>query len=299
MNKKVYQTIKLFIPPILFKIREALKKRGIGGFYSDIGSIKKCSDNLLIFGNGPSLKKSLQKYMSSFKSGNYDILVVNNIVYDDCYEKIRPKYHMYFDPNLFAPLETLSEAVKFDAEKFVATFIKKVNWDIYFIVPVSVKNSWVFDRVKSNSFIHSVFINNFDFANYKTEEEKFKLWDKNLLCIPAQTVLNSCLYYGIAKRYSEIYIFGADTNWIEQVRVNQETNQVYTFDEHFYGKEVRPLFSDVEGKVPSRLHEELYACARASESYWELKAYADYAGVKVYNASDYSLIDAFERKKIE
>ena len=298
MNKSIKQIIKLFIPPFFLRIKGFLKKSKMKDFYSDIGTIKKCADKLLILGNGPSLKSSLQKYMSSFKRGDYDILVVNNIVYDDCYGKIKPRFHMYFDPNLFAPLETLSEFLKIDAEKFVSTFLKKINWDVYFIVPISAKDSWVIDRIKENTYIHPIFINNYNFATFNSKEEKFKLWDKNLIGVPAQTVLNTCLYFGIAKRYKEIYLFGADTNWIEQIRVDQNTNQVYTIDEHFYGKVTRPLFNDVEGKIPSRLHEELYSCARASESYWDLKAYADYAGVKVYNASEYSLIDAFERKKL-
>lgn len=298
MNVKAKEFIKLFIPPILYKIRDFLKKRKKKDFYSDIGSVEKSSDKLLIFGNGPSLKISLKKYMTNFQSGVYDILVVNNIVYDDCYEQIRPKYHMFMDPNLFIPLKTMSDGLRKDKEKFVSVFCNKVCWDLYFIMPSYARKSWVYERIKENSFIHPVFINTDDYSNYENDNEKFRLWDKNLISVPAQTVLNTCLYFGIAKRYMEVYFFGADTNWIEQIHVNQESNQVYIIDEHFYGKTVRPLFSDVEGKTPSRFHEELFCFARACESYWDLKAYADYAGVNVYNASEYSLIDAFDRKKL-
>ena len=99
-------------------------------------------------------------------------------------------------------------------------------------------------------------------------------------------------------RYKEIYLIGADTTWIELLHVDQNTNDVYTIDTHFYGKKKMPLYKDSAGKIPVKLHEELYFNLNALKLYWELKDYADYAGVRVYNASEYSLIDAFERRKL-
>lgn len=45
------------------------------------------------------------------------------------------------------------------------------------------------------------------------------------------------------------------------------------------------------------MDEELACQSKTFKNYSELNNYAKYAGVKVYNASEYSLIDAFERKK--
>ena len=264
---------------------------------SNISEIQKTSDCLCILGNGPSLKVSLEKYESLFVNGGMDVIVVNNVVYSDWYERIKPKYHMYMDPNLFIPQKAMSEYLENDAKKFIQTFVNKVKWDVFFIVPSFAKDTWVLEKVKDNPFIHPFFINTLNFSDYENELDKFRLWDKNYLSVPAQTVLNTCLYFGIFKRYKEIYLLGADSNWIEQIHVNQDTNQVYSVDEHFYGKEIRPLFSDVEGKIPAKLYEELSSNSTTLRLYWELKAYADYAGVKVFNASEYSLIDAFERKK--
>ena len=81
------------------------------------------------------------------------------------------------------------------------------------------------------------------------------------------------------------------------MHVDQETNELYTIDSHFYGEKKVVLYADNEGKVPQKLHDELNCISRALSAYWDLKGYADYAGVKVFNASKYSLIDAFERKK--
>lgn len=297
MNR-IKKIIKLFIPPIFLKIRELLKGKSFKGFYSDIFDVRKTSDKLFILGNGPSLKMSLQKYMSYFISGDYDVLVVNNILYDDVYEKLKPKFHMYMDPSLFTSLELKSNELRLDSEKFVSTLVRKVTWEMYFIVSCAQKDSWIFNRISENPYIRVVFINNKDYVSYKTESEKFHLWDENLLSVPAQTVLNTALYYGIAKRYTDIYLFGADTNWIEQVKVDQETNQVYEIDEHFYGRVIRPIFTDLEEKVPVKMYEQLDSISCALKLYWDLRSYSEYAGVKVYNASEYSLIDAFERKKL-
>ena len=98
--------------------------------------------------------------------------------------------------------------------------------------------------------------------------------------------------------YSNIYIFGADTTWIEKIKVDQETNNIYTIDKHFYGETKRLLYKDTEWKIPIKLHEELRSIAIALENYWELKEYSLYNNVKIFNASEYSLIDAFDRRKI-
>jgi len=290
--------IKLFVPPLYYKIKDRLQKRSMNDFCSDIGKIEKSSDKLLVFGNGPSLKVSLQKYMSSFKSGDYDVLVVNNIVYDDCYEEIRPKYHMYMDPNLFIPLEEMSDFLRNDKEKFAKVFCEKVCWDVYFIVPSFAKGSWILDRVKNNSFIHPVFINTNDYSSYKSDVEKFKLWDSNLIKVPASSVLNTCVYYGVCKRYAEIYVLGADTNFLDTIEVDQRTNQVIFIHDHVYGKTKSVAYGDTECKVPIRLHEELISIANELREFWDLKAYSDYANCKIFNASEYSCIDAFERRKI-
>lgn len=298
MYQDVKSFLKLFLPPIVLKLRKCLKGKRNNSFYSSIQDAKKFSETLLIFGNGPSLKESIKKYMSIFVNGNYDILVVNNILFDDCYEKIKPQYHMFMDPDQFIPLENMSDSLRVEKEKFVKVFSEKVCWDVFFIIPSFARKSWVLERLKENSYIHPVFINTDDYSYYETDSEKFKLWDKNLIRVPSQTVLNTSVYYGVFKRYKNIYLFGADTNWTEQIHVDQETNQVYKIDEHFYGKEFCPLFCDVEAKIPSKLHYEILCIGNALKLYWDLKAYADYAGVNVYNASEYSLIDAFDRKKI-
>jgi len=295
MNPHIKKILKLFIPPIIIKIKNYFSSSEKKLFFSTISEIQKQNKVLLILGNGPSLNTSIAKYKT--KMLNYDILVVNHFCETEYYKELKPKYYLIADPNAFAKLDTLSDIVRDLTLKMQNALVANTSWIMNLILPSIAKNSDFVFALSKNSFIHIFYYNTQNMTSCKTVDE-FEAFDKNLIAVPSQTVLNACLYYGIFKRYEYIYIMGADTNWIEKVHVNQETNQVYMYDEHYYGTDKRPLFIDVYGKVPSKLHEELYAFARALESYWVLKDYADYAGVTIYNASEYSLIDAFERNKL-
>lgn len=289
--------IKLFIPPIILSIKKYIttSKSIKADFYSTINQLEKKSDSLLIFGNGPSLSKSLELY--SDKINRYDCIVVNHFCETEYYEKVKPIYYLLADPVFFFNIDSYSEEIKNRTKKCINALIENTKWDISLIIPSYANNSEFVNYMKKNSYIHLYYYNHTDLIeNY--EKNKFKLWDKNLISIPAQTCLNSCLWLGIFLRYKECYLIGADSNWIEQLCVDQRTNEIYTLDQHFYGETKRILYEDTEGKIPAKLYKELDSNSNAFKLYWELKEYADYAGVKVYNASEYSLIDAFERKKL-
>ena len=111
-------------------------------------------------------------------------------------------------------------------------------------------------------------------------------------------VLNTAVHLGIKLRYSKIYLLGADTSWHENYELDQKTNVLYSIDTHFYGKRKLPLYLDSEETLPSKLHLELSMVAKALGSYWTLLEYSKYAHVNIYNASEYSWIDAFPRSTI-
>lgn len=289
------QIIKLFIPPIILKIRRFfLNRKSVVSYLSTVHTIQKNSNTLFILGNGPSLNTTFESGTDFLKEK--DIICVNNFVTTDLFVKLKPTKYMIADPNNLIGLETLSDTFKKETIKVVNEFQKKLNWNIDFIIPDFAQQGYLYQNLKTNKFITFYFYNTKDVS--KTKYTYFQNLDENLIAPPAQTVLNTCLWLGIKLKYNEIYLLGADTSWIEQVRVDQMTNELYTIDRHFYGDVKHPLYSDVDGKIPCKLYEELRANVITLENYWELKEYAEYKDVKVYNASAYSLIDAFERKKV-
>lgn len=288
---------KLFIPPILFKVKDWIldffAKKNIS-FVSTISDINKSSDKFIVIGNGPSLKESVEKY--SGQISKYDCIVVNYFCKTEYYKLLKPRFYLFADPIFFEQLDTIVEWKRNKINGFIDSIIRNTEWDLNLIVPSIAIGSEFIKQIERNSFIHLHFYNSNDLVKYN-EDTKFSLWDKNLISVPAQTCLNTCVWLGIFLRYKEVFLLGADTTWIELLHVDQETNEVYTIDSHFYGQEKIPLYKDSAGKIPVKLYEELISISNALKLYCELKEYADYAEVKVYNASEYSLIDAFDRKK--
>lgn len=293
----VKQVIKLFIPPFILRvIRFFLEnKKKYGNYVSTISDIKKNTDKLIILGNGPSLKTTLKKHSEYLAT--IDTIAVNHFCETEYFETIKPKIYLLADPAFFGNIDSYADWLKKKISDFMEVFLGKISWNINLIVPDYAKDSYFIQQCNDNNFVSVFFYNTKDFVDSSTN--KFKMWDLNKLSVPAQTCLNTCLYLGIFLRYKEIYLVGADTSWIELLHVDQENNEVYTIDSHFYGSVRRPLYSDIECKIPQKLYEELFSIGTALELYWKLREYADYAGVKVYNASEYSLIDAFDRKKLE
>lgn len=295
MRKEV---IKDFIPPIILKLVRIFKANlwGLNNNKINISEIKKQNKSLIVLGNGPSLKKSYENYSNKFS--NYDKIAVNFFMNTDYFGEIQPNLYLLVDPAFFSKFEDLSDLLQEKIILAVRNLNEKVDWDINFIIPITGKNSDFYKSVK-NDRISFYYYNTFEKRIFYNKNKQFNLFDKNLISPPQQTVLNTAVYLGIYLKYQDVYIIGADSNWIEEIRVDQENNTLYCEDRHFYGTEKRLIVTDPNGKIPGRLDYELYSNAKAFESYRLLKEYSDYAEVNVYNASEYSLIDAFDRKKIE
>lgn len=291
--------MELLLPPILFpRKREHAVDRIEPAFISTIGSIEKNDDTLFVIGNGPSLYHSMEDDWNEI--ADHDCVAVNNFCEAEYYSKLKPTLYLLADPAYFGHIETCCDRLKKKINSFIDTIIEHTRWDMNLVLPSVAIGCELVDRIQqNNSFVHFYYYNVQNTIDEQSSTNKYELWDKNLIAPPAQTCLNTALWLGVFLRYQNIYLIGADTSWIELLRIDQESNALYTIDSHFYGREKIQLYSDKEGKVPRELHDELRNISEALRLYWELKEYAAFAGVNVYNASEYSLIDAFERKKLK
>lgn len=109
--------------------------------------------------------------------------------------------------------------------------------------------------------------------------------------------MTAAVFFGICKGYKEIYLLGAELNWLKSVVV-AEDNTLYFDDSHFYGTEARRLMADEFGN-PMHMTEYLWCERRSFQEYEMLEAYSKKRGTKVYNATPNSLVDAFERKQLK
>lgn len=294
MNVK--QIIRLFLPPIYYKAKEKIcpAKENIDD--SPLPKINKNTNRVIIIGNGPSLNETVEKYKDEIVK--YDRICVNYFASSGLYEVLKPNIYVFADPAFFWVPENQVNSMKvlFD------NIVNKTTWPLHVFIPSGAKEAPTLLEFKKNKNI------TIDFYNSTNQDvgkmSKFEAWDKNLIAPPAQNVLNVCIYLSLFWNYKETYIIGADSSFLEDIRVDQETNELFSIDSHFYKQSQvysdTKLFDKSRGRIRSdwKLHELIHAYARMFEYYYELKEYADYKGLKVYNASEYSWINCFERKKL-
>jgi len=296
----IKKIIKLFIPPIFISFFRLFRKKNIENislpsFYSTINNHSKKTDKIIILGNGPSLKSQLTNTIDFLKSNV--CVCVNSFVSTEYYSIIKPKVYLLIDPNLFT-VNADHESEKNRISIFDNIF-SKTTWYMDLVVCNKYKNNDRIIKLKENKNINVLFINLDNYYTYNTKEERFELFNKNLIEAPAQTVINTAVYLGIFWRYKTIILIGADTSLHEEIKIDQKSNVLFIEDKHFYGTKQRLIYKDSEQTIPFKIHELLHSIANMFELYWLLREYADFNNVKVLNASLNSYIDAFERITIE
>lgn len=289
--------IKLFIPPIVFKIKWHKKKsEKIEFSQSPIPTFQPKSSRMIILGNGPTLNISIEKYEKEILK--YDRIAVNFFASTNLYKRVRPNYYLFADPAFFY----IPDNQKNSMSMLFNTIVTQTEWNMHILVPLSAKDSTTVSYLKENTKISVDFYS--DYNQDIGQMPKYEAWDKNYLCPPGQTVINTALYLSLYWNYPETYLVGTDMSVLEDIRIDQETNELFSIDRHFYNnKDVysdKKLFDEKRGRIRSdwKLHEYIYAYGRMFEYFYDLKGYADYKGLKVYNASEYSWINVFERKKL-
>ena len=301
MKSRVKQCIKEILPPFAYYLTEPTKGliHKVINYKAQWITYYRASENsrLFILGNGPSLKVTLEKYLEILKKE--ECAVVNFFGITDYFPIIQPKWYILADPAFFQSSKNISKSISNRINSLFKVLENDLTWEINFCVPISYKESEFITRISKINKIQIFYYNNNGDANkLKNNTLKYKLWDCNLLSPLMQTVLNTAIQLGIMMKYKEIFLDGADTSWHTSLEVDQRTNQLYTIDTHFYGNERIPKYKD-NNNTPCHLHEELKSISIALESYWTLTDYAKYKDIKIYNSSEISWIDAFERKKID
>ena len=281
---------KGIVPPYIFNFLYNIRifiHRNDCKPYSFINKQKKYA---IIIGNGPSLNNTILKYENELK--NNDCFMVNHAVETNYFEILKPLYYIVVDEYYFQN-DSLNEKSK----AIIKSLNDKLKWNIYFFVPFFAKDSLFVQEIKKNELVNVVFLNSIlpIYAKNIPHKKMFSYWNKNIACPLMQTVLNTATSVAITLKYNDIYLVGADTSWIEMLIVDQENNDLYSHNKHFYENEKYLIskYNDHE----SNLAAELGCIKKALESYQILKEYACYNGCHLYNASEYSLIDSIIRKK--
>jgi hypothetical protein len=253
------------------------------------------SKRCIIIGNGPSFKQSIETHRDLL-IGN-DTLCVNSFATSEYLEVLKPKYYVLHSKILFISRDEMPERYKKLQTSIFEALQRKVTWEIYLMVPFGAKKSIEFrELLAQNKKIIPLYFNitgleGFDFFKHTLFTAKLGMPRPHNVLIPA--IMNM-----IHLKYEEIHIIGADHSWLEEITVNEDNNAL-VHQKHFYDEDTsksRKMMDYI--KRPRMLHEIIHKFYLSFKGYWEIKDYAIKKNVKIYNSSENSMIDAFERKKL-
>jgi hypothetical protein len=247
-------------------------------------------------GNGPSLTESLEQQIDFIKST--EIVCVNNFAHAAIFTELRPQNYVISDPNYFLFTEQTTD--RDDIRRTLQVFLEQVNWPMTLYVPHFAKGSYLLRQIaEGNSTIRVVYFNYTVVSGFQSLT--YWLYAKGLGMPRAQTVIIAALTLMINRRFNTIYLFGADTSWHEQIRLD-EKNQLLIKQIHFYDKpkDVRhePVYSDAQRLRTFSMASQFLSLHKVFLGYEVLRNYANHMGVTILNASAKSYIDAFERVTI-
>ena len=256
--------------------------------YSD----KITRGTLNILATGPSLKKDFQENFNFFLKS--DLLVVNDFVLDESFNQIKPSYYVFADPGYWLDKELTTEENLSIREKIFNLIIKNTSWRLDIYVP-KVSGNFFKEIFKENSYISVKSYNSVDIGNVDNFWGHFCL--KYNLVAPCVNVLGTSIYLGINMGFKTLNIYGADHSWSEDLRVDNN-NRVCTISRHFYDEvnqnNLRPWLK--VNNENYKMHEILSDLSKTFYYYFIINNYAKSKGVKVYNRTSCSHIDAFSRK---
>lgn len=264
---------------------KSMVKIAMQGRRSTVKPVARDGERLIIMGNGPSLADNIRNDLKLLSESN--TLAVNFAANADEFTLLKPDFYLIADPHFFN-----GRASDPNVERLFRNFNEKVTWDMTIFIPARYSKD---SLGITNQHIH---IETFNFIGIEGFEWFTSAAYSAGLGMPRpRNVLIPAIMLGILMGFKDIYIIGADHSWIKTLDVN-ERNEVVTVQPHFYkdNNEERSRVTSVYKNV--RLHEILLSFHVAFKAYHQIAKYAGKCGVRIYNATPGSFIDAFPRREL-
>jgi hypothetical protein len=253
---------------------------------------KTNSKSIVILGNGPSLKETIDSNKDFFS--NNELLCLNHFANTDYYTEFRPKYYVAIAHDLFLDdvLPHLVEA----SNKLFNAIADKTTWELKFFITSEAKKHERWKNIlASNKNIEIVYMNLTPIEGF--DRFVFRWFDKAKGMPRPHNVMVPAIFTALHLGVKEIILVGSDHTWLQELHVD-ENNRTLVFDKHFYDSERQLKQFNYDPQNYLKLHEILNSISSAFASYHVLRKYADYRKTEVLNATPNSFIDAFKRIKI-
>jgi hypothetical protein len=273
------------------------------------------NDVCLVLGNGPSLKDSFEKQMH-FLEGKKKFCM-NEFNKSEYYEKIKPDFYVLADPlywnkpfqkiradlnaNRLAQYTPVAleyyQSRKDIVEGTINNIERKTQWPMTLFLPLQSKLSKLFGDLPSKNPYVSICYYNTTPINRGVTALRYFLYRHNLGMPTPQTVLNSAIFLTLNMGFKKIFLLGADHSFHEDLTVN-EKNMVCSKELHFYDTEKGknfPMFKEQNTGTTFTMHEWWMFLHKMFRSHFYLEAYSKSLNARIYNASERTFLDAYER----
>lgn len=244
----------------------------------------KNHDNVIVLGNGPSLKKDLEEL--AMKSNSYDFVCVNNFSSSTYYEIFKPEIYIFLDPLFFTEKAHADWITQ--RENTFKIINEKTTWPMKIILPRQA-NKKVLERIIKNCNIEIIKIN-------VGESDNLRLYNSGYFGPSQVNVLIYAIYLSIWARYKHIEIYGADMSMHKNMDVDQNDNSLVMTFKHFNSENtVEKFMQGPEKSVSVTMSKQMENMSAAFKAHEILNRYAIQKETKIINISGYSMIDAYER----
>lgn len=242
----------------------------------------KQSSKCCILGNGPSLVNAFRDSEVMLKE--CDVFCMNMFCMYEGFTTIKPTFYFLIDPDYFNPY---NEFLEKELNNLIYKLNNDVTWKMYLMVPNTAPKGKLFSELRNpNIEIRYLNITAVDgFKGFRHLIYKYRMGMPK-----CQTVINCALTTAINMQYEVAYLYGADHSWTADLRVDDE-NVVCYGDRHFYEKGLKVH----RYKQEFNMYTMLTAFANMFKSHYLIEVYAQHKGVKIFNCTKGSFVDAYDR----
>ncbi len=247
----------------------------------ELARIGRPHDELVVLGNGPSLKSFLEE-KSAFLAGKV-LMCVNYSVESPHFEELKPRYYIAVDPNIFR-----AEGV----DRAFGNLARKTAWELHLFVPFRYRKMTAWRQaVQGNPHIRVHLINITPVEG--TDAICFPLYRARLGMPRPHNVLIPALMCGLWMGFRTIYTAGVEHTWHLQLWVDDQ-NRLMIDDRHFYNVDSE----NVRRHGRFRMDTLFRSLSIVFAGYQTIRRFSERLGARIYNLTEGSFIDAFERKKL-
>lgn len=247
---------------------------------------KTQTEELVILGNGPSLRHALDHEQAALMSRRR--LAVNFAANAPEFASLQPQLYILADPHFFTGMQSDPNVSRLWQN------LRSATWPMTLYVPCR-------RRKETKNLLgdaDNIVIKTFNLTPGEGFQPLTHLLFRLGLATPRpRNVLIPAIMTGLREGYKTIYLCGADHTWSRTLGVDEQ-NRVVSVQPHFYKDEKSEQKRVNTEYAGYHLHDILRSLYIAFRSYHQIAPYAARRGARILNATPGSMIDAFPRTEL-